>query len=74
MEDRDVTRLIIYGSYIAWAEAVKPGSEVLEIGTGLGRACYSVLSMTFPSLLPSDGLFARDTRDSPLQESIFAIL
>jgi hypothetical protein len=23
-EERDVTRLIIYGSYIAWAEAVKP--------------------------------------------------
>ena len=50
MKDRDVTRLIIYGSYIAWAEAVKPGSKVLEIGTGLGRTCYSVLSTVFPSL------------------------
>ena len=49
-EDRDVTRLIIYGSYIAWAEAVKPGSRVLEIGTGLGRTCYSVLSTAPPSL------------------------
>jgi len=49
-EDRDVTRLIIYGSYIAWVEAVKPGSRVLEIGTGLGRTCYSVLSTALPSL------------------------
>jgi len=49
-EDRDVTRLIIYGSYIAWAEAIKPNSKVLEIGTGLGRTCYSVLSSTSPSL------------------------
>jgi spermidine synthase len=49
-EERDVTRLIIYGSYIAWAEAVKPGSKVLEIGTGLGRTCYAVLSSTSPSL------------------------
>jgi len=49
-EDRDVTRLIVYGSYIAWAEAVKHGSKVLEIGTGLGRTCYSVLSTTSPSL------------------------
>ena len=49
-DDRDVTRLIIYGSYIAWAEAVKPGFKVLEIGTGLGRTCYSVLSTALPSL------------------------
>lgn len=50
MEDREVTRLVIYGTYISWAEAVKRGSKVLEIGTGLGRTCYSVLSITTPSL------------------------
>ncbi|MEM4577125.1 MAG: MnmC family methyltransferase [Candidatus Nezhaarchaeales archaeon] len=50
MEDKEVTRLVIYGTYISWAEAVKHGSKVLEIGTGLGRTCYSVLSITTPSL------------------------
>lgn len=49
-EDRDVTRLIVYGTYISWAEAVKRGSRVLEIGTGLGRTCYSILSTSLPSL------------------------
>lgn len=73
MEDRDVTRLIIYGSYIAWAEAVKPGSEVLEISTGLGGLLLRPLD-DLPFALPGDRLFTRDTRDSPLQESIFAIL
>jgi hypothetical protein len=45
-----MTRLMIYGSYIAWAEAIKPSSRVLEIGTGLRRTCYSVFSNTSPSL------------------------
>lgn len=49
-EDRDVSRLIIYGTYISWAEAVRRGSKVLEIGTGLGRTCYSTLSTASPSL------------------------
>ncbi|MEM2214073.1 MAG: MnmC family methyltransferase [Candidatus Nezhaarchaeales archaeon] len=49
-EDRDITRLIIYGTHISWAEAVRRGSKVLEIGTGLGRTCYSILSTTSPSL------------------------
>jgi len=49
-EDKDMTRLMIYGSYIAWAEAIKPSSRVLEIGTGLRRTCYSDFSNTSPSL------------------------
>lgn len=49
-EDRDITRLIVYGTYISWADAVKQGSKVLEIGTGLGRTCYSILSTTLPLL------------------------
>ncbi|MCS7140267.1 MAG: MnmC family methyltransferase [Candidatus Nezhaarchaeota archaeon] len=48
--DKDISRLIIYGSYISWAEEVREGSKVLEIGTGLGRTCYTVLSVTMPSL------------------------
>lgn len=50
LNDKDVSRLIIYGSYISWVEVVQQGYKILEIGTGLGRTCYTVLSTVTPSL------------------------
>ncbi len=44
--DRDLARVIMAGCTIAWPEAVKPGYNVLEIGTGLGRTIYCLLYST----------------------------
>ncbi len=41
-EPLDVVRMGLAGSVIAWPEAVRRGSRVLEIGTGLGRTRYAV--------------------------------
>jgi len=49
-EDRDVCRVALCGSLISWAEVVKDGFKVLEVGTGLGRTCYTVLFTARPSL------------------------
>ena len=50
LNDKDISRLIIYGSYISWVEVIRQGYKILEIGTGLGRTCYTVLSTVMPSL------------------------
>ncbi len=49
-EDKDISRIIVCGSIISWVAVVKPKSKVLEIGTGLGRTCYTIISWSTPSL------------------------
>lgn len=44
----DESRVIQAGCYIAWADAVHEGFRVLEIGTGLGRTLYCILSSSRP--------------------------
>ncbi len=48
--DMDFGRMTINGSIIAWADAVKDGDLVLEIGTGLGRTAFTVLYSIRPRL------------------------
>ncbi|WFO75872.1 hypothetical protein J4526_03175 [Desulfurococcaceae archaeon MEX13E-LK6-19] len=43
-ENIDLFRVIQVGCLISWAERVSPGARVLEIGTGLGRTMYCILS------------------------------
>jgi len=40
----DVARMSYAGSIISWASVVRDGYRVLEIGTGLGRTCFAILS------------------------------
>ncbi|MDI9620132.1 MAG: MnmC family methyltransferase [Candidatus Nezhaarchaeota archaeon] len=50
LEDKEITRLMVYGSYIAWVEVAQEGSKILEVGTGLGRTCHVILSSIRSSL------------------------
>ena len=46
----DPAQMVVAGTVIAWPEAVRNGSRVLEIGTGLGRTCYVIHYAATPSL------------------------
>lgn len=46
----DIDRIIEVGEFISWSRIVKNGYKVLEIGTGLGRTMYTILSKTRCSL------------------------
>ncbi len=39
----DIVRMGYVGSLISWAERVREGYRVFEIGTGIGRTCYTVV-------------------------------
>ena len=49
-EPFDVVRMGLAGSAIAWAEAVRDGDTVLEVGTGIGRTCYCATYSAVPAL------------------------
>ncbi len=42
-DDWNIMRMNYVGSIISWAEIVKDGYRILEIGTGLGRTCFTIL-------------------------------
>ncbi len=49
-EPFEPAQMVVAGTVIAWPEAVRDGSRVLEIGTGIGRTCYVVHYASKPSL------------------------
>ncbi|HIQ03112.1 MAG TPA: hypothetical protein EYH40_01685 [Desulfurococcales archaeon] len=42
--DLNILQMNFAGTVISWIEAVKPKARVLEVGTGLGRTCFIVVS------------------------------
>ena len=45
----DPAQMVVAGTVIAWPEAVRDGSRVVEIGTGVGRTCYVIHYAAKPS-------------------------
>lgn len=41
--DWNIMRMNYVGSIISWAEVVKDRAKILEIGTGIGRTCFTVM-------------------------------
>ncbi len=49
----DMESMVHVGMYISWADVVKDGYSIFEIGTGLGRTMYCIFLKAKPSLYVS---------------------